>query len=73
MPELSSIIVTYVRNRKKKRWLPFTINSCNEVARNVSGVDIPLTLNVANLHCYLRLFDGKRNYVVDYKWRRNNG
>jgi len=73
MPSLSAIIVTYVQERKPKRWMPLSLNTCNEVARDISGLDIPFSFNVENLYKKIILWDQKSNYIIDYKWSRKDG
>lgn len=70
MPDLSSIISTFINCRAKRKWNPLSINSCNEVSRRISGIDLPITFNVATLYYYLIYFNGKREYDIDYIWRR---
>lgn len=73
MPELSSIIFTYVYNRTPRRWFPMRLNSCNEIARDASGIDLPVTFNVAHLHRCILKNSERSNYDIDYTWRRKNG
>lgn len=45
--------------------------TCNEMARKMAGVDLPLTTTPACLRRYLFLFDGVRNYKMFYALSRD--
>jgi hypothetical protein len=71
MDNVSSIVSVLVDSRETKPWVPLVLNSCNEVCRLVSGIDIGPTLNAAHLHYTLHRLDKQRNFKIDYSWRRS--
>lgn len=74
IPELSHyILVSMYKEHKGKRWLPFHINSCNEVCRKIGRVEIGWTFNPAHLYKKLVKLNGKTNFTVVSVWSRKNG
>ena len=73
IPSLSSIICAHVEKRENKIWFPLAINSCNEVARKISGISLRPTINVQDLYAQIMKHDDTKNYKIDYEWRRKNG
>jgi hypothetical protein len=73
MPTVEAIISTFITDRAIIKWWPFSINSCNELDRKVSGIDIGLTLNPKHMYNKLLKYDGCTNYRIDYKWRKSDG
>lgn len=57
------LIAVELRGKRKKVG-QFVINTCNEYARKMSGLDIPFTFNPKSLMKKLVKYDGKRNYKI---------
>lgn len=72
VPELTALIVVDCVARVRYRWRPFTVLTCNEIARFVSGLDIGFTITPAHLYKKVINLDGKRNFQILYAWRRPN-
>ncbi len=70
---LIAMVVVDVEVRKRVRWKPYIVRSCNEIDRYVSGVDIGLTFNPIHLYKKLLRYSGKRNYTIITHWRRDDG
>lgn len=60
---VESLIAVDVNNRQPSSHHLY-IHSCNELARKLSGVDIPFTWNPYCLAKKLLKFDGKTNYKI---------
>lgn len=58
--------------RVVRPWRPFFIQTCNEVCRVVSGLDIGVTLTPAHLFKKVLKWDGKRNFQILSAWRRKD-
>lgn len=69
---LIGIICVHITEKKRTKWFPLWIRSCNEVCRYMSGVDTGLTFNPTHLIKKLVKYDNKRNYEILYQWSRFN-
>lgn len=67
---LSAMIVVEIGERKKIRWKPWWVRSCNELDRYLTGVDVGFTFNPRHLLSKLLRYNGSRNYEILYAWRR---
>ncbi len=68
--EVTAVIAVSINARKKIRWKPFLIRSCNEICRYAAGIDIGLTFNPSHLHSKLLKYNNKKNYEIINAWRR---
>lgn len=73
MPTVQAIVSTYIHKRAIFKWYPFSINSCNELDRKVSGIDIGLTLNPKHMYNKLLKLNGLTNYKIDRILRKEDG
>ncbi len=64
------IICVHITEKKKIKWFPFWIRSCNEICRFFTGIDLGLTLNPTHLIKKLLKYNNKRNYEILYQWSR---
>ena len=67
---VSAIVSVWVETRKKRMWSPLILRTCNEISRLVSGVAMGPTFNAKHLYNKLNKLDKKRNFIIDYSWRR---
>lgn len=72
MNSISAIIVTTVNDAKLHKNYLLSINSCNEVSKRHGCVDIGLTLNPCHLYNLLHFLNQKRNFKIQYSWRRKD-
>lgn len=73
---LSAFIVVELTEQAKlvKRLLPTRwFFTCNEVARELSGIDIGFTFNPVHLYAKLIKYDAKRNYKILWHRRIEDG
>lgn len=70
---LIALIVAEITKRKKVRWLPYIIRSCNEIARYVTSIDLGLTFNPKHFYKKLLKYDTARNYEILYHKEREIG
>ena len=71
-PEVQSIMsVEISKELEQRKWFPLLINSCNEICRLVTGIDVGFTFNPKHLHNKLFLNDGLSNFKIDYYWERD--
>lgn len=73
LPTVEAIISTFITDKAIVKWSPFSLNSCNELDRKISGIDIGLTLNPAHMYRKILKYDKLRNYIIDYTWRKSDG
>jgi hypothetical protein len=66
---LIGILCIDVTQRANIEWKPFTVRSCNELDRYISGVNIGFTFNPLHLYNKLLRKNGK-GYRLLYHWRR---
>jgi hypothetical protein len=69
LESLTSLIIVDIKERKKFRWFPWWVRSCNELCRYISGIDIGFTFNPVHLYNKLIKYSGKK-YEIIYAWRR---
>ena len=63
-PWIKSFLVAHIDCPVSHNWKPFIVQSCNEVCRYLSGVDIGFTINPFHLYKKLLKYDGRRNYTL---------
>lgn len=68
---LVAIITVDISKRKKVRWYPYIIRSCNEIARYLTGIDLGLTLNPKHFYRKILKYDKQRNYEILYHKERD--
>jgi len=72
-PTVQSIISLDIGKRSERKWFPLLINSCNEICRLVTGIDVGFTFNPKHLYKKLLMNNGISNFHIDYYWEREDG
>lgn len=70
IPSLIAMVCVEVMQRKKLKWFPLQIKSCNELCRIMSGIDVGVTFNPIHLYNKLIKFSKLKNYDLLYLWNR---
>ena len=55
------------------KWRPLLIQSCNELSRKFSKINLPFSLSPRGLYNKLLKYDKNRGYTILAHWRRKNG
>lgn len=64
------ILVKINKKCRRKNWFPIQLNSCNEVCRKISSVDIGWTFNPSHLYHKILMKRDKSNYSVVENWSK---
>lgn len=70
LKSVSHIVIVRKTAEHRRKWLPIMVRSCNELARLMTGLNIPFSLTPYGLHKKLLKYDGIRNYRVLKSWSR---
>lgn len=63
-PQVVQSLYLHIDRPTSREWFPLTVQSCNEFARFLTGVDIGFTINPLHLYKKLLKYDRKRNYHI---------
>lgn len=69
--KVKTILIADVENPVSGWYFPLMIQSCNEIMRYLTGVDVGVTLNPFHLYRKLLKYDKKRNYSILFEWTKN--
>ena len=68
---VSRIVAVKIGKRAKYPWRPFRFNTCNELARLVSGLDIGFTYHPRHLYRKLLYYSHRKNFEILNMWGRH--
>ena len=72
--ELTNELIGFtVKRRKRFRWFPVWVNSCVEMVRRISGINLPWYILTPNqLRKALLRRDGLTNFEITTHWSKND-
>lgn len=72
IPSLTACVVVEINTPCVFKNSPFGVNSCNELSRYMTAIDVGMTFNPKHLYKKLLKYGKIRNYTILMEWRREN-
>lgn len=68
LKSIDYLVAVKIKEIQEVKWLPLKINSCNEMCREISGINVGFTFNPSHLLKKLLRYNNISNYEIQDIW-----